>query len=66
MIGQTLSHCRVVEKLGGPGICTIHDIDDHEGKPFIVMELMEGHTLKHQIDGKPMRTELLLELGVQI
>ena len=57
---------RTASALNHPYICTIHDIGEYEGQPYIVMELLEGQTLRHRIGGKPLETGELLEWSMQI
>src|SRR6202166_5117508 len=57
---------RAASSLNHSNICTIYDIGEFEGRPFIAMELLEGQTLKHRISGKPIEISELLEIGIQI
>jgi eukaryotic-like serine/threonine-protein kinase len=57
---------KAASSLNHPNICTIYEIDEADGRTFIAMELLEGQTLRHQINGKPLEIEAVLDLGIQI
>ena len=65
-LDRFVREARAASQLNHPGICTIHDIDDNEGHPFIVMEKLEGISLKERLRAKPMEVDEILDIGIQV
>ena len=65
-LDRFVREARAASQLNHPGICTIHDIDDNDGHPFIVMEKLEGVSLKERIRGKPMEVDEILDISIQV
>ena len=65
-LDRFVREARAASQLNHPGICTIHDIDDNSGHPFIVMEKLEGTSLKDLMRGRQMEVDEILDIGIQV
>jgi len=65
-LDRFIREARAASQLNHPSICIIHDIEDHDGHPFIVMERLEGVSLKERLLGKPIELEEILDVGIQV
>ena len=65
-LNRFLLEARAASQLNHPGICTIHDIEDLDGHPFIVMEKLEGMSLKDRLRGERMKVDEVLDIGIQV
>ena len=65
-LGRFQREAKAASSLNHPNICTIHEIDEADGRTFIAMELLEGQTLRHRIAGKLLESEAVLDLGIQV
>jgi serine/threonine protein kinase len=63
---RAVREARASSALDHPNICTVYEVNQYEGHPFIVMQFLTGRTLKHEIDGKPLSVERIIDLGIQI
>ena len=66
VLDRLRTEARAASALNHPNICTIYDVGEDEGRPFIIMELMKGHTLRDRLSGGPLRVHFLVDIGIGI